>query len=248
MARPTHDMPQLFWYDDHRPVAAVIATDWGDGVAPRPAVPARRVPGSGRARAGARDSTMRQPTDSTQSPSRSTRTTPVCAMCSSGGACRSIVTALVETWIAADARPAVSPLHEDYRLSTRADTADRPHHMIDRSRADVEPRLQQASLYRADLDLVVHDIAGEVAGYGLFWLDPATATGLVEPMRTIDTHQRRGIARHILTSGLDRLAAAGAGRIKICYEVDNPPARDLYLGVGFEPVRQTVMFSGPTAP
>jgi hypothetical protein len=42
------------------------------------------------------------------------------------------------------------------------------------------------------------------------------------------------------------LADAGAARIKICFEVDNPPARDLYLSVGFEPVKQTDIFSGRT--
>ena len=47
---------------------------------------------------------------------------------------------------------------------------------------------------------------GGVAAYGLFWFDPATATGLVEPMRTEDDHQRRGLARHVLTAGVDLLA------------------------------------------
>ena len=72
---------------------------------------------------------------------------------------------------------------------------------------------------------VVHDSHDNVAAYGLFWYDPETATGLVEPMRTEDDHQRRGLARHILTTGIDLLAEAGAVRIKICYEPDNPASR-----------------------
>jgi ribosomal protein S18 acetylase RimI-like enzyme len=63
-------------------------------------------------------------------------------------------------------------------------------------------------------------------------------------MRTIHDHQRRGLARHILTTGIDLLADAGAARIKICFEPDNPAARDLYLSVGFQPVRETVVFAG----
>ena len=64
---------------------------------------------------------------------------------------------LVESWLAADARPEISPLHENYRLSSRLDTTGRPHHMIKRNGPDVEARLRQTSLYRPDLDLVVLD-------------------------------------------------------------------------------------------
>ena len=156
---------------------------------------------------------------------------------------------VVETWLAADARPAISPLHEGYRLSSRLDTMERPHHMIspERNHPDPEPRLRQTSLYRPDLDLVVHDSSDHVAAYGLFWYDPVTATGLVEPMRTEDDHQRRGLARHILTTGLDLLAEAGAARIKVCYEPDNPASGRLYLSAGFEPDRQTVVLRGQAA-
>ena len=157
--------------------------------------------------------------------------------------------AIVETWLAAAARPEISPLHDGYRLARRADETGRPHHMIsiERGQADIEPRLRQTSLYRPDLDLVVYDRFDNSAAYGLFWFDPVTATGLVEPMRTEDGHQRRGLARHVLTAGLDLLAEAGAERIKICFEPDNPASSHLYLSVGFEPDRQTIMFSGPTS-
>lgn len=69
------------------------------------------------------------------------------------------------------------------------------------------------------------------------------STGVVEPMRTEDDHQQRGLARHILTTGIDRLVEAGAGRIKICFDPDNEAASHLYLSVGFEPVKQTDVFS-----
>ena len=156
---------------------------------------------------------------------------------------------LVETWLAADARPAISPLHEGYRLSSRLGTMQRPHHMIspERNHPDPEPRLRQTSLYRPDLDLVILDSRDTVAAYGLFWYDPVTATGLVEPMRTEDDHQRRGLARHILTTGVDLLAEAGAERIKICYEPGNPASRHLYLSAGFQPDRETVVYSRRTS-
>jgi ribosomal protein S18 acetylase RimI-like enzyme len=118
-----------------------------------------------------------------------------------------------------------------------------PHHMIPRNGPDVEARLRQTSLYRPDLDLLILDSRDSIAAYGLFWFDPETATGLVEPMGTEDDHQRRGLARHLLTAGLDLLVDAGAARVKIVFEPDNPASRGLYLSVGFEPVKETAVFS-----
>lgn len=83
----------------------------------------------------------------------------------------------------------------------------------------------------------------QVAAHGLFWYDDVTATGVVEPMRTLDQFQRSELARHVLTAGIDRLAAAGATRISIAFEPDNTAARHLYLIVRFVPHRQTDAFS-----
>jgi GNAT superfamily N-acetyltransferase len=75
----------------------------------------------------------------------------------------------------------------------------------------------------------------------LFWLDgrgaPVTRVGLVEPMRTHGAHQRRGIARHILARGLDRLAASGCRRLKVMNDIP------LYQRAGFQPVRGTSLLT-----
>ena len=153
---------------------------------------------------------------------------------------------LIGCWLDTGARPAISPLQSGYRLFKRRDSTHRPHHMADPRRPDVEQRLAQTSLYRSDLDLVIYDANGEVSAYGLFWYDSETGTGVVEPMRTEDDHQQRGLGRHILTSGIHLLAEAGAERISINYEPDNPASGPLYLNVGFEPCRRTDVFSGHT--
>jgi GNAT superfamily N-acetyltransferase len=246
--RSTDDLPQLFWFDHlGRPEAAVIATDWGDRIALDPII----MPGStpdwvahvmerGLAHAGEFGfGNVALEVDRADEVLHRVLVDHGFAI-EEGG--------VVETWLAAGARPEISPLHDDYQLSSRLDTMQRPHHMISskRNHPEVETRLVQTSLYRPDLDLVVHDSRDQVAAYGLFWYDPETATGLVEPMRTEDDHQRRGLARHILTAGIDLLAGAGTERIKICFEPDNPASSGLYLSVGFEPVRQTVVFAGRT--
>src|SRR4051794_7144784 len=43
--RSTDDLPQLFWFDNGQPIAAVIATDWGDHVALDPMVMPEATPG-----------------------------------------------------------------------------------------------------------------------------------------------------------------------------------------------------------
>ena len=250
--RPTDTMPQLFWFDaTGRPVAAVIATSFGDGTQLDPVVLPDAVPDwaahvmtrglSHVAAHGITDVTLEVD-----------RTDEVLATVLAEHGLTVADDGYVEAWLATDELPAVSPLATGYRLASRADVlvtdAARPHHMTNagRNHGDVESRLREVSLYRADLDLVVHAADGAVAGYGLFWYDPGTATGLVEPMRTEDEHQRRGIARHILTAGIDRLARAGAHRIKIGYEPANPGSGPLYRSVGFVPDRHTAVFAGPT--
>ena len=113
----------------------------------------------------------------------------------------------------------------------RAARAERPHPMIARNGALVQVRLRQCSLYDPTLDLAVEDADGNVAGYALFWFDPVTQVGLLEPMRVNDEYQRRGLARMLLTHGLDRLARRGARQLKVGFTTD--AARNLYVGAGF---------------
>ena len=241
--RPTDHHPQLFWFDHlDRPVAAVVATDWGDRIAldtmflpdADPDLIAHVIERGLEEATEAGFETVSMEVDPADDVLQALLVSHGFATDEGG---------IVETWLEADARPEINPLHEGYRLSTRLEQTPRPHHMTDRIGPEIDERLRQTSLYRPDLDLVVHDSRNSVAAYGLFWYDPETATGLVEPMRTEDAHQRRGLARHILTTGLDLLAKAGAVRIKICYEPDNPASKHLYLSAGFEPLRQTVVYS-----
>jgi GNAT superfamily N-acetyltransferase len=136
---------------------------------------------------------------------------------------------VIACWLDAARRPTVPPLPAGYRLLSRADAPDRPHPMIARNGPDVAERLSGCSLYRPELDLMVEAPDGVAAGYGLFWADPITRVGLVEPMRTEDEHRHRGIASHILAAGLDRLAAHGCRRLRVSNDLA------IYLRAGFQP-------------
>lgn len=150
---------------------------------------------------------------------------------------------IVQCRLEAHGRPEIAPLPGGYHLFSRRDTTQFPHHMAQPHRLDVEQRLQQTSLYRPELDLVVLDSNNTPAAYGMFWHDPVTAIGVIEPMRTHDDHQGRGLARHILTVGIDLLAQAGAKEISIGYEPENPASGPLYRSAGFEPYQRTDVFS-----
>lgn len=241
--RSTDDDPQLFWFDDDgRPAAAVVGTDWRDRVALAFIVLPGTAPGSVVELA---DRGLAHAADVGWSPITvevdPADVVAVDALARHGFT--SPAAGVVESWLAASDRPAVRPLPGGYRLVSRPAVTSVPHHMAGRSGPDVEARLRQTSLYRSELDLVVLGTSDDVAAYGLFWFDPTTATGLVEPMHTEAPHRRRGLARHILTSGIARLAHAGATRIKICHEPDNLAAGDLYRSVGFQPLRETVVFT-----
>lgn len=249
--RSTDTLGQLFWFDESgRPEAAVIATDFGDGssalyqavtlvviVMPEATpewvahVVERGLAHAARAGIGAVELEVERGDD-------------VLRALLFGHGFTIKEDGLIGCRLDTDARPAISPLNGDYRLRSRAETTDRPHHMAAPGRPDIEQRLLETSLYRPDLDLVVLDGDDNPAAYGLFWYDPVTATGVVEPMRTLDDHQQRGLGRHILTTGIDLLARAGARRVSIGFQPDNPASGPLYLGVGFEPHWQTDVFAG----
>jgi ribosomal protein S18 acetylase RimI-like enzyme len=147
-------------------------------------------------------------------------------------------------WTDADRRPPVARV-DGFTIVDRVTAGDCPHPMIARNGELVEARLRQCSLYDASLDLAVQNAEGGVAGYALFWFDPLTLVGLVEPMRVEDEYQRRGLARMLLTNGLDRLVRKGARRLKVGFETD--AARNLYLGAGLVQTSVDRLFTRPAS-
>lgn len=140
-------------------------------------------------------------------------------------------------WLPAARGPVVSPLPDGFQLVdrlTRGPAAAPEHPLVARNGSEVEARLRQTTLYDPRLDLAVLAPDGSVAGYGLFWFDGVTGVGLVEPVRVEDAFAGRGIATAMISAGLDRLARAGATRLKIGWESER--AQEVYLRLGFTEV------------
>jgi predicted N-acetyltransferase YhbS len=148
-----------------------------------------------------------------------------------------------ETWMPVDDRPRV-PLPEGFVLLDRV-ASTRSHPMRVRNGEAVEERLRQCSLYDPWLDLAVETEDGEVAGYSLYWFDPVSKVGLLEPMRVEDAFQRRGLARAMIAAGTDRLARRGAERLKVGYV--HEAARALYTGAGYRPGPASTWYGWPQA-
>jgi predicted N-acetyltransferase YhbS len=231
--RATDRAGQLFWLDEHdEPLAAFIATDFGHSVQcdvlvlphdpgyEREVWRAAIVGADGH---GARAKFM----------VRQDNAIGIAELTASGYRLAA-EPGLVPCWLAAASRPRVPQLAVGYRVLSRADAPDRPHPFVARNGRDVASRLLACSLYRPELDLAVEAPDGQVAGYGLFWADPVTGVGLIEPIRTEQGHEGRGIASHLIASGVGRLAEHGCQRLKVCN------ARQLYRRVGFRPLRAAV--------
>ncbi|MFN2136031.1 MAG: GNAT family N-acetyltransferase [Candidatus Promineifilaceae bacterium] len=91
--------------------------------------------------------------------------------------------------------------------------------------------IQNAPLYRRDLDLVAVAPDGAVASFCTIWFDDVTRTGAFEPVGTVPAHQRRGLAKAVMTEGLRRLWRLGATMATVgSYSLE---AHQLYEAMGF---------------
>jgi ribosomal protein S18 acetylase RimI-like enzyme len=228
--RRSDAVDQLFWVDEEGPVAAVVLTDWGRGWGCDPIV----VPGTATVPlstvwARAVEAIDALGLEAVETLARDDDSELPSLLAGSGFVADEDWSGI--TWMDAEARPAAAAVPEGFVLVDRARETTPPHPMRRRNGEGVEARLRQCSLYDSALDLAVEAADGEVAGYSLYWFDPVTKVGLVEPMRVEDAYQRRGLARAMLTAGLDRLAKRGARRLKVGYGTD--VARALYVGAGF---------------
>ena len=225
--RATDDLMLPVWFDEAGPVAAAGLTAWGDTwQADVLAVPS--IVREEEVWAATLEATAEHWGGEVQVLVREDDARQVDLAIQSGFSMADEVSGT--TWMDAADRPSVAPV-DGFAIVDRVERSGRPHPMIARNGEPVEARLGQCSLYEPTLDLAVEDAEGRVAGYALFWFDPTTLVGLVEPMRVEDDYQRRGLARMLLTTGLDRLARKGARRLKVGFE--SPAARSLYVGAGF---------------
>lgn len=234
--RPSDEVPLPVWSDDDGPCAAVTLTAWGD----KWQIDALAVPGADVALPEVWTAAVAamhgiEPAEGWEVLAREDDEELLGLLAASGFLPTDERSGT--TWMGADERAPVTPPPPGYVVADRASTPARTHPLAARNGPDVEARLQECSLYDPTLDLAVDAADGQPAGYALFWFDPVTGVGMLEPMRVEDDHQRRGLARALLTEGLERLVAKGARRLKVGF--DGEPGQRLYEGAGFRVTSMT---------
>ena len=229
-ARRSDEVDKLFWVDAAGPVAGVLLTSWTDDAWQCDPV---LVPGAAGVepdavwRRAMQHAAQQSATGFDVPISDDDRTFRELAQRSGLAPGHRDSTA----WMDAADRPAMLAPAEGFVLVDRSQRRDAPHPMRHRNGDSVAQRLDECPLYDPALDLAVETADGRVAGYSLYWFDPTTEVGLVEPVRVEDEFQRQGLARAMLSAGIDRLVTRGAQRVKISYQTEAAAA--LYQGVGF---------------
>lgn len=89
---------------------------------------------------------------------------------------------------------------------------------------------------RDDLDLVAVSATGEIASFAVFLIDPLTGMGELDPVGTRASHQRQGLSKAVLLSGLQYMKSKGMNHACVRTGVDNAAAIRTYESVGFHVV------------
>ena len=142
---------------------------------------------------------------------------------------------------AAEGPPPLVPLAEGYRIRALAGPADIPARVavhraaFTPSRLSVEKyeRLTTLPHYRFEDDLVVVAPDGTFAAFAMAWWDADAAVGEFEPVGTDPAHQRRGLARALLTFGLHRFFDMGARLVQVYSDTEDAGPEALYPATGF---------------
>jgi ribosomal protein S18 acetylase RimI-like enzyme len=236
-ARRSDDVEQHFWTDAVGPVGAVLATEFRGAWQCDPIIVAGAAIAPQVVWERAVEQAVSLQPDPVEVPARDDDRGLV-AFLRAAGFVAGEPSAI--TWMDSHERPPVMAPAEGFVLTDRTAREGTPHPMCGRNGDAVEDRLRQCLLYDPALDLAVEAPDGAVAGYSLYWFDPVTKVGLVEPMRVNDEYRRRGLARAMLTAGVERLAQRGATRLKVGYSTDSAGA--LYTGSGFRLTATTTWF------
>jgi ribosomal protein S18 acetylase RimI-like enzyme len=117
--------------------------------------------------------------------------------------------------------------------------------------AEWRSRTLGAPHHREENDLVAVAPDGRLAGFCIGWLAPGRdRVGQIEPLGIAREFRERGVGHALLAECVRRLVASGARRVLVETDTYRTPALGLYESLGFEPVRDVLVYrkDAPTTP
>jgi ribosomal protein S18 acetylase RimI-like enzyme len=93
-------------------------------------------------------------------------------------------------------------------------------------------KMEQAPLFRPDLELMTRHQDGTLTSFCVVWYEEVTKTAMFEPVATHPNHRRLGLGKAMLLEGLRRLQSMGAERAFVESYGDHRKA--FYNSAGFQ--------------
>lgn len=106
-----------------------------------------------------------------------------------------------------------------------------PNEEVDKELPPSVIKLTEANLYQAKLDIVVQHKGETVCSVGTVWYDPINNYGMIEPVGTHASHQRKGLGKAIISECINRMVDIGAEYVYVESYGDKRYA--FYSSVGF---------------
>jgi ribosomal protein S18 acetylase RimI-like enzyme len=103
-------------------------------------------------------------------------------------------------------------------------------------------RIMGSQIYDPQNDILVCSPSGEIVSFCQLWPDRTTRVGMFEQVGTHPFHRRLGLAKAVMTAGMQRLKDLGMTHASICVETDNLPAIRLLERMGFAKMNRLLTF------
>jgi len=106
-------------------------------------------------------------------------------------------------------------------------------------------RFMDSTVYDPQNDILVESPSNEISSFCLLWSDRTTRVGLFEPVGTHPRYRRLGLAKAVMTAGMQRLKDLGMTHANVCFESENLPAIQFYERLGFKRMNRLLTFEKP---
>jgi ribosomal protein S18 acetylase RimI-like enzyme len=109
--------------------------------------------------------------------------------------------------------------------------------------------MMNAPQYRQDMDLVVEAPGGSLCAFCICgFYDDSQPKGYTDPIGTHPEHQKKGLAKALVSIGMTLLAKSGAQTVEFGTSSENIPMQKLAASLGFNLVAEKLWFSKDVTP